>query len=252
MYDKFLYPSEVKGLLGENISPEDSAQFVNSYIDNWIQQNIILKIAEDNLQQELPNINRQAIEYKESLLIYAYEKYWLTQNLDTIIKSDSLQAYYNSHLQDFILQTDIYKLSYAVIPIANSKYDSLYFWFNKDIAKYRNELESFCLVNCSNYVFESQQWMNSETLFNILPASIYADENMRSTKTIESKDEKNRYLVKVHTFMKAGEQAPFEYVQEDIRRIMINSKKIALLKRNYQKIVTEALRINNAEIYKNE
>ncbi len=252
MYDKYLYPSEVKGLLGENISPQDSAQFVEAYIDHWIQQNIILRIAENNLQQELPEINRQTKEYKESLLIYAYEKFWLSQNLDTIIKTDSLEAYYNAHLQDFILQADIYKLSYAVIPVTNSKYDSLYFWFNKDIEKYRNELESFCLVNCSNYLFESQQWMFAESLIGILPAEMYANENLRNTKTLTGEDATNRYLVKTHAFMKAGEQAPFEFVQEDIRRIMINQKKIALLKRNYQKIVTESLRINDAEIYKYE
>lgn len=250
VYDRFLYPSEIQSLLGEDISPEDSTQLVDAFIDNWIQQNIILKIAEDNLQQELPAINKQAKEYKESLLIYAYEKYWLSQNLDTIVAEDSLMQYYETHTPDFILQTDIYKMSYAVLPIANSKYDSLRYWFNRDISKFRNELESFCLVNCSDYVFESQQWLNSDALLNIFPMYVFENGKLRSTQTIESKDEQNRYLIKVYTYLTAGTPAPYEYVKEDIRRIMINKRKIALLKRNYQKIKSEAFRINDAEIYK--
>ncbi|MFN3939248.1 MAG: hypothetical protein ACK4IY_01595 [Chitinophagales bacterium] len=249
VYDKYLYPADVKGLLSAGISAEDSAQLVSTYIDNWIQQNIILKIAEDNLQQELTEINRQAKEYRESLLIYAYEKYWLTQNLDTLINEDSLLSYYNLHLSDFLLQTDIYQISYAIIPLVNSKYDSLRYWFSRDIAQYRNNLESFCLTNCTGYLFEGQVWFSTDALLRILPFALFEDNKFRTTQLIESKDDEYRYIVKVHAYKTQGSQAPFEYVREDIRRIMINKRKMLLLKNNYQKIVSEAMRINNAEIY---
>lgn len=236
-------------MLSSGISAEDSAQFVSTYIDNWIQQNIILKIAEDNLQQELTEINRQTKEYRESLLIYAYEKYWLSQNLDTLMSEDSLQAYYNQNQSDFLLQSDIYKISYAIIPIVNSKYDSLRYWFSRDIAKYRNNLESFCLTNCTGYLFEGQIWFSADALIRILPFTLFEDNKFRTTQLIESKDDEYRYLVKVHSFETQGAQAPYEYVREDIRRIMINKRKMLLLKKNYQKIISEAMRINNAEIY---
>ena len=58
VYDKYLYTAEVEGLINENTSAEDSARIINEYIDNWIRQNLILKVAEDNLQSTVAEINK--------------------------------------------------------------------------------------------------------------------------------------------------------------------------------------------------
>ena len=65
VYDKYLYVADIQGLINDKTSPEDSARIVSEYVENWVRQNLILRVAEDNLQSALANINKQAEAYKE-------------------------------------------------------------------------------------------------------------------------------------------------------------------------------------------
>lgn len=250
VYDSYLYPSDLAGLVNQETSPEDSAAIVSEFVDNWVRHQLVLKVAATNMQREAAAIEKQARDYKESLLIYAYERQWLAENLDTIISMDSLQAYFTANREEFRLQSDIYRLSYAVMPADITGYDTLRNWFVKDIGKFRNEMELFCLNHCSNYVFESPVWLDNNSLFKMLPLDLYGNGRLRTTGVVEYADDNNRYIVKVQEYILQGNYAPFDYVQEDIRRIIINRNKIDLLKKNYNSMYSDAMQRNNAQLYK--
>jgi len=250
VFDKYLYPSEIQNLLAEGTTDEDSAKIVNEYIDNWIQHNLLLKISEDNLQSKLPQIDKQAKEYRESLVIYAYEKQWLAENLDTLVPTDSLLLYYETHPQEFTLKQDIFKISYAVVGKTVKSYDSLRTWFTKDISKFRNELEAYCLNNCRNYVFDSENWFSEDALFKMLPLEIFDNNRLRNAGIVEHTDENNKYIVKVHASRQAGTLAPFEYVRKDVMQVITGKRKMAMLKQNYQQMYSEGFKQGNAEIFK--
>ncbi len=252
VYDKYLYISDIKGLTNENTTPEDSARIVDEYVDNWIRQNLILHIAEDNLPSALASINKQAEEYKESLIIYAYERQWLSENLDTIVAEDSLRSYFDTHTHDFILKNDIYKLSYAVTSATNKTADSIQFWFSRGIEKYVLPLERYCVANCSMFSLNHDVWLSENDLFNLLPYDMYADGKFRTKGPVSYRDSLNKYYVKVDDFYIAGDNGPYEFYREGVRDIIINKRKMELLKNTYQDIYTEGLKRNNAEIIKKE
>jgi hypothetical protein len=131
VYDKYLYVADIQGLINDKTSPEDSARIVSEYVENWVRQNLILRVAEDNLQSALANINKQAEAYKESLVIYAYERQWLAENLDTVVLDDSIRSYFDNNKKDFTLKTDIYQLAYAVVPVEVKSADSIQYWFSR-------------------------------------------------------------------------------------------------------------------------
>jgi hypothetical protein len=252
VYDKYLYPSDMQSLLAENTTAEDSAKIVAEFIDNWIRHNLVLKISEDNLQSRLPAIDKQAKEYRESLVIYAYEKQWLAENLDTLVTEDSLLAYFENHPQEFTLKQDIYKISYAVVDKELKSYDSLRAWFNKDISKVRNELEAYCLNNCKGYIFDSQNWFSEDALFKMLPLQMFDNNRLHTSGTVEYTDEADKYIVKVHELRNAGTLSPFEYVKNDVLQIILGQRKMEILKKNYQNMYSEGFKQDNAEIYKKE
>lgn len=141
VYDTFLYASDVAALVAEGTKPEDSAAIVDAFIEGWIRQQLILRVAEDNLQTAMAKIDRQAEEYRQSLIMYAYERQFLAENLDTVVVDDSIQAYFNTHQQDFILSSDIYKVNYVVVPKADKTADSVLYWFSRGVEKYRLPFE---------------------------------------------------------------------------------------------------------------
>lgn len=252
VYDKFLYVSDVAGLVNENTTPEDSARIVEDYIDNWIRQNLILRVAEDNLQTAMAKINEQTEEYKSSLILYAYERQFLAENLDTVVVEDSLKAYYDQHQQDFNLQQDIYRMAYAVVPKSDKTADSVSYWLNRGLEKYRLPLERYCVNHADRFSLNTDIWLGENDLFNLLPYDMYAGGRFRSKAPISYADTVNRYFVMVQDFYIAGDTGPFAYFRDDIRDIIINKRKKALLTDTYQRIYQEGLKRDNAELLKKE
>ena len=82
---------------------EDSAYFVEKFINNWIRKELLLSHAEMNINMDLFEFEKQIEDYRESLLIYAYQQEILNQNFDTMISSLEIQDYYNQFKDKFIL-----------------------------------------------------------------------------------------------------------------------------------------------------
>lgn len=252
VYDKYLYVSDIAGLINDETTPEDSARIVSEYIDNWVRQNLILRVAEDNLQSALANINKQAEAYKESLIIYAYERQWLAENLDTIVVEDSIKSYFERNKKDFTLKTDIYQLAYAVSPRSNKTADSIQYWFSRGLEKYRYPIERYCAANCERFSLNTQIWLSEDDLFKLLPYDMYSGGRFRTKSPITYSDTSSRYFVKVEDFHLAGDIGPYEYLKEGIKNIIINKRKKDLLDKTYQDIYTEGLKRDNAEYLKKE
>lgn len=252
VYDKYLYVSDVDALVADGTSAEDSARIVQDYIDNWIRQNLILRIAEDNLQTAMAKINEQAEEYKESLVLYAYERQFLAENLDTVLVEDSMRAYYESHSQDFLLRTDIYRLAYVVVPRTDKSADSVNYWFSRGLEKYRLPLERYCVNHSDRFSLNTDIWLNENDLFTLLPYDMYANGSFRTKAPVTYSDTSNRYFAKVEDFFVQGSMGPYAYFRNDIHDIIINKRKKALLDDTYQRIYTEGMKRDNAEIIKKE
>lgn len=252
VYDKYLYVSDVEGLINEKTSPEDSTRIVDDYIENWIRQNLILRVAEDNLQSALVNINKQAEAYKESLVIYAYERQWLAENLDTIVSEDTALNYYELNKKDFTLKSDIYRMVYAITPLSNKTADSISYWFSKGIEKYRYPIERYCATHCESFSLNAEVWLNEDDLFKLLPYDMYAGGRFRTKGTVSFSDTTNKYYAKIESFQIAGETGPYTYFREGIKDIIINKRKMALLDNTYKDIYSEGLKRNNAEFLNKE
>jgi hypothetical protein len=57
VYDKYLYVSDIRNLVPKGASKNDSLTIIRSFVQNWIQQQAVLKRAEDNLDDESKNVD---------------------------------------------------------------------------------------------------------------------------------------------------------------------------------------------------
>ena len=113
VYGHELHSSDITGLVGEGVSAEDSVSIVSSYVEQWIRQTVLLTKAEKNITDDF---GRQMREYKNSLLIYAYEQKIVNQLLDTNISDEQIAEYYGQHPEDFQLKNAIVKAVYVTVP----------------------------------------------------------------------------------------------------------------------------------------
>jgi hypothetical protein len=110
VYDKYLYASDLEGVIPPGASARDSLTAVRNFIQNWVDKELIVKKAEQNLPDELQDFSRRIEEYRNSLIIFEYEKMLVRQELDTNIAMDAILDYYERQKSNFALKEDILDL----------------------------------------------------------------------------------------------------------------------------------------------
>ena len=84
-YGKYLYESDLKGIVPEGATTLDSIQRVSTFIDSWVRRQVLIHQAENNLNKEMLDLDKQMEEYRNSLIIYTYESQLIDQKLDTVV-----------------------------------------------------------------------------------------------------------------------------------------------------------------------
>src|SRR5690349_11241482 len=79
VYDKYLFPENLTGIVPPNATRSDSILVIKNYIDNWIHQQVVLHKAESNLDENKKDVEDKLEEYRNSLIRYAYEKALIEQ-----------------------------------------------------------------------------------------------------------------------------------------------------------------------------
>ena len=92
-YGKYLYESDLNGIVPEGTPILDSIQRVSNFIDSWVRRQVLLHQAENNLSKEVLNLDKQMEEYRNSLIIYTYESQLIDQKLDTVVCEDEIAEY---------------------------------------------------------------------------------------------------------------------------------------------------------------
>ena len=71
-----------------------------------------------------------------------------------------------------------------------------------------------------------------------------------SGKSITKKDSLQTYLVKVNQVLDKGEISPFDYQKSTIKDIVLNRRKLALIKKFEKDITDNAIKNEKFEIFK--
>jgi hypothetical protein len=251
VYESFLYESDLKGIGADAATPEDSIKAVKNYIDTWIRNKLILKYASDNLPDEIDEINKQIEKYRQSLIIYTYEKELVAQKLDTVVSEKEIQDYYEKRKEAFQLKTPIYNLKYARLkPVTKRLLDSASVWIGRNDFISNSKLQNFCEQYAVRYVINDSTWYKEQDLENILPIkNIDWQATAFNKKTTVLKDSTYTYIIKVLGYKFKGADAPLSYVRDDIYNIIMNKRKLDFITQVHNAIYEDALKNKKFEIY---
>ncbi len=250
VFDRELYLSEIRDVFPSNVSVEDSVLILQNYIDKWIKKQLILQKAELNLTGEQKDVRQQIEEYRSSLLIFKYEQSLILQKLDTIILSGQIEAYYNENSSNFILDQNIVKALYIKLPLDAPNYATVRRLYTSEDEEDIRQLESYCYQYAVKYDYFEDDWVPFGRITDELPDEITNPERyLRSYRYIEQQDSAFRYLVNVREYDPASSVAPLEYVEDKIRSIILNQRKVQFIKNLENNIYLDALNKGNFIIY---
>jgi len=251
-YGAKLYLSEANQILPRNISSQDSANLVQNYINKWVQQQILLHNAIENLNPEEQDFSRQLDEYRNSLLLYSYEKKLIRENLDTVVTDAEIQQYYNDNRSQFELKGNIVKFDFVKLVVKSKFIKDFRRMLKPGNVQDSTELLDACQKHSTDY-WLADEWVFLQDLLDVIPLNPDNEEHfLRRTTFTETKDDDFVYLLRINDFKTTDSIPPLAFERENIMNIIINSRKLDLLERLRQKDIDDAFMNNEAEIFNNQ
>lgn len=251
--ENYLYLSDVQKLIPENTSPEDSVLIINNYITRWATQQLLIDQAKINLSSDnLARFDRLVQEYKNDLLTDAYKNVVVGKQMDSTVSESEFERYYLEHRENFKLNDVLLKMRFLQLPVDYEGFAGVKEKFTRFNEKDKEAL------NDQSYAFVSSNlndsvWIKKDVLLDALPVlRTESDQVLKKSNFVQLRDSIGVYLVKIEDVLNLNETAPLSYVKPTLRQIILNKRKLELIKKFETDITKYAIENNKFEIYTHE
>ena len=244
--EKFLYIEDIEGLA--SIQNIDSTAIINSYINSWINEQLILEKALQNLPEEKVNFEKQLENYRNSLVIYTYENQLIREKLDTLVTSKQLFDYYKLNLDNFDLKEKVYQLQMIKTSSSPQIKILLNYGFLQADNIYMEKLEDYCRSFAKSCIIDTSNWVPESILLSYLEKGDKDFYKLSLGKNIFS-DSLNSTYIHLFDSKNSGELAPMSYVKSQIKEIIRNQRRITLLSEVRKQIFEAGSLKRKYEIY---
>ena len=250
--DLYLFREDIKDLVPAGTPKEDSLVIVRSFIDRWASQKLLIKVAEDNLNAaKKTEFDALIKQYKVDLYTKAYLEEIVKRSVDTVVSDSVLKAYYKENKENFKTNAVLVRLRYINLKKDNPKYETIkskFFDFRKSDKKF---WDTYAL-QFNSFALNDSVWVEMNQIYGKLPfiTPDNRDEYITPGKTIQHADGENSYLVKISNVIDKNQIGPYEYLKPTLREVILNKRKLELIKKFEKEITDDAIKDKKYEIYK--
>ncbi len=219
-----LTETELKNAIYPYANSKDSAKYANEYIDNWLSEKIMLREAE-RLLTDTAEIADKIENYRCQLYVHEYCEKYIYSNVNMTVTEKEINEYYDTHLNDYVINTTYVKAHYITIsPKIISYYTFLEKLRDTDLDS-ENELNDFCSSGDRTAYF-FKDWIEINDFIKVInyPGNI-APEELKYKNTLDYIHDTLRYLVKIDDYIVPGDLLPIELAKSKIIQIIMNKRK---------------------------
>ena len=248
--ETYLYQEDIEGIVPENATAQDSTFIINNHINRWATQQLLIDQAKINLpQSKLDTYQKLVRDYKDELYAEGYKNAIVAQQLDSTITESELNNFYKENRGNFILNDELIKVRYILLSKDFTNFNSVVEKFSRFSKTDKEELESIS-IQFTKYNFNDSTWVKKDALLRTFPA-LQEKENelLKKSNFTQVQDSLGVYLVKIEDVLKTNDVAPLSYVTPTIEQIILNKRKLELIKKLEKDITKDALKNKNFETY---
>ena len=248
----YLYKSDVATLVPAGTTKEDSLLLVRDFIDRWASQKLLIEAAERNLSDaKKSEYNTLIKQYKIDLYTKAYIEEVVKRTVDTLVSQEELKKYYEENKENFRTNGTLVRLRYINVSKANPRFETIRSKFFDYSKKDKKFWETYAL-QCKSFAMNDTVWVDMSQVYTKLPfiTPDNRDELVIAGKKIEKTVENNVYLVKITNVIDKNQISPFEFSKPTLKEVLLNKRKLELIKKFEKDITNDAIKNNDYEIYK--
>lgn len=249
--DSYLYRTDISELVPAGTSKEDSLSIVRNFMDRWATQTLLINAAEVNVSKENQVLFDKLIQqYKVDLYTKAYLEEIVKQSIDTLVSEQELKAYYDLNKDNFKTNGALVKLRYLHVAKDHPKLELIkqnFFNFKKKDTKFWETYQ----LQFKDYALNDSVWVDVNHVYRKLPfvnPDTY-NEYIAPGKAIQKPDSLDVYLVKISNVIEKNEVSPYAYIKPTLRDLIINQRKLELIKKFENELRDDAIKNKKYEVY---
>ncbi len=246
---KYLYYSDVKALILPGTPAADSIDMINRFVENWLKKQSLINRASNQGKYNDKEIEQKITDYKDALLVYDFEKKYIKAKLDTVISEKEINNYYKSNLSNFELRQNIVKAWLIKLPANAPKLTEIKNIFS--LGKDKKKIESYCSQFALNFSLDDSLWKDFDQL--IIETPFQENQNklqcLQQNKFSEVSFNNAIFLLRIFELKKSSQTSPLEFVQTQIKDIIINKRKVELTQKLEKEVYEQAKNEKKIEVY---
>ncbi|OIQ29784.1 MAG: peptidylprolyl isomerase [Bacteroidetes bacterium MedPE-SWsnd-G2] len=249
--ETYLYKSDLKGLVPFESSQEDSLSIVTTFINKWASNQLLLQGAEVNLpERNRIEFDKLVNQYRTDLLTNAYLDALVQKNIkDEVTEEEMLQVYENNS-ESFKINEELIQFRFVQLALNATNVKEVEKRFKSFKEDDRTYLDSISL-QFKSFTLNDSSWVKYNQVKNKI--SVITEQNqkelLKKSNFLQLKDSIDLYLIKINDVLFANSQAPLQYVKPTIEQIVINKRKLELIRQLEKDITKDAIKNNQFEIY---
>jgi len=248
--NKYLFFSDIDGIVPSNTPKEDSVQIINNHITNWIKDNLILHKAELNLEANQKDVQKQLEDYRRSLIVYSYEKELIKQRLDTTVTSGEILAFYKGNNLNFELKDDIVKVRYLKVKKKAPQVKKIRKIYKSTKKEDHEKLKELAHQYAEKFHLTDEEWIYFDELKKEVPIQVSDNKGyLKNIKNIEVEDSLSYYFIHIKDYKLKNDVSPLSFEKHNIKNIIINKRKLSLINEVRSDLYQEAFMSKDIEIY---
>ncbi|MBR1793505.1 MAG: hypothetical protein IJ764_07705 [Bacteroidales bacterium] len=240
VYGHKLYRSDLAEIVPAGLKGEDSILLVQNYVNQWIDEMVLVSKAEKNIKEDF---SRQLAQYHNSLLIYAYEQRIVGQMIDTVVTDAEILQYYADHRDDFILKSPIVKSLYVKMNPEDGGFwrmAALMEQYDMNESAYM-EVQRIISHGVIEYSFDNEDWIPLSRLRGKISDNVFSDPHyFRRSHFSRVWDSTGVSMVHFFEAKLIDEYTPVEMEYDNIKTIIINMRKMDLVNQMRQDLRRDA------------
>ena len=249
-YGKYLYESDLVGIVPEGTTIMDSIQRVSTFIDSWVRRQVLIHQAENNLNVEELDLKKQMDEYRNSLVIYAYESQLINQKLDTAVSEDEIAEYYEQNKEDFQLRNTMVRVAYVILEEDSKQEEAFRKLMSDPDTLLLQNIDVLAMYYAAKSYLDVDQWMRLDELTNIIPIEILnAESFLKKNKFVCFDMNEHIYMVRFVEYLLEESTSPLEMVRDNIKSVILAQRRQALIEKMHTSLYEKAKRDRAFEVY---
>jgi len=249
-YGNRLYADDLAGVVPDDATRMDSLSRVNAFIDSWIRRQLLIHQAENNLTPEQRDFTKQLEDYRNSLIIYAYETQLIKQNLDTVVSEEEVMQYYDENKQNFLLNATMVKVAYVILPENCKQQKEFHHLMSDPDTLMLQKLDMLSTHYAKSSFLDVDSWVRLDDFLSIVPLKVNdAERFLKKNRFVQFEIDDLVYMVRFEDYLMEESISPLEMESDNIKDIILMKRQKNLLTQMNNDLYEKAEMENVFEIY---